>query len=132
MVATLLLLPVNTLRSVADAAAPPIARHPPVFHHHARASAPLPRHRELCQRVGRYNTYIGLILAYQLITLPFTIWMLRSFFMEVPLEIQAAAQIDGWSWLGILTRVILPLSVPGSQSPSSWDSCSAGTRSTTR
>jgi len=82
--------------------------------------------------VGRYNTYIGLILAYQLITLPFTIWMLRSFFMEVPLEIQAAAQIDGWSWLGILTRVILPLSVPGSQSPSSWDSCSAGTRSTTR
>lgn len=67
----------------------------------------------LYQRVGLYNTYIGLILAYQLITLPFTIWMLRSFFMEVPLEIQEAAQIDGCSWLGILTRVILPLSMPG-------------------
>jgi multiple sugar transport system permease protein len=67
----------------------------------------------LYQRVGLYNTHIGLILAYQLITLPFTIWMLRSFFMEVPLEIQEAAQIDGCSWFGILTRVILPLSMPG-------------------
>jgi multiple sugar transport system permease protein len=67
----------------------------------------------LYQHVGLYNTHIGLILAYQLITLPFTIWMLRSFFMEVPLEIQEAAQIDGCSWLGILLRVILPLSMPG-------------------
>jgi multiple sugar transport system permease protein len=67
----------------------------------------------LYQRVGLYNTHTGLILAYQLITLPFTIWMLRSFFMEVPLEIQEAAQIDGCSWFGILTRVILPLSMPG-------------------
>ena len=65
------------------------------------------------QRVGLYNTHAGLIFAYQLISLPFTIWMLRSFFMEVPLEIQEAAKIDGCSWLGVLTRVILPLSMPG-------------------
>lgn len=67
----------------------------------------------LYQRVGLYNTHIGLILAYQLISLPFTIWMLRSFFMEIPTEIQEAAKIDGCSWLGVLTRVILPLSLPG-------------------
>jgi multiple sugar transport system permease protein len=67
----------------------------------------------LYQRLGLYNTHTGLILAYQLITLPFTIWMLRSFFMEVPLEIQEAATIDGCSWFGVLTRVILPLSLPG-------------------
>ncbi len=67
----------------------------------------------LYQRLGLYNTYQGLILAYQLITLPFTIWMLRSFFQEIPLEIQEAAKIDGCSWLGVLTRVILPLSMPG-------------------
>ena len=67
----------------------------------------------LFQRFGLYNTHIGLILAYQLITLPFTIWMLRSFFLEIPLEIQDAAKIDGCSWLGVLTRVILPLSMPG-------------------
>jgi multiple sugar transport system permease protein len=65
------------------------------------------------QRVGLYNTHAGLIFAYQLITLPFTIWMLRSFFQEIPLEIQEAAKIDGCSWLGVLTRVILPLSMPG-------------------
>lgn len=67
----------------------------------------------LYQKFGLYNTHFGLILAYQLITLPFTIWMLRSFFMEVPLEIQEAATIDGCSWFGVLTRVILPLSMPG-------------------
>lgn len=67
----------------------------------------------LYQRVGLYNTHIGLIFAYQLISLPFTIWMLRSFFMEIPTEIQEAAKIDGCSWLGVLTRVILPLSAPG-------------------
>ena len=65
------------------------------------------------QKVGLYNTHFGLILVYQLITLPFTIWMLRSFFMEVPTEIQEAATIDGCSWLGVLTKVILPLSMPG-------------------
>ena len=67
----------------------------------------------LYQRLGLYNTHAGLIFAYQLITLPFTIWMLRSFFMEIPLEILEAAKIDGCSWLGILTRVVLPLSMPG-------------------
>jgi multiple sugar transport system permease protein len=67
----------------------------------------------LYQRFGLYNTHTGLILAYQLITLPFTIWMLRSFFQEVPLEIQEAAKIDGCSWIGVLMRVILPLSLPG-------------------
>jgi len=36
-----------------------------------------------------------------------------AFFMEVPLEIQEAAKIDGCSWLGVLGRVILPLSMPG-------------------
>jgi multiple sugar transport system permease protein len=67
----------------------------------------------LFQRTGLYNTYHGLILAYQIITLPFVIWMLRSFFMEIPLEVEEAAKIDGCSWWGVLTRVIVPLSLPG-------------------
>ena len=67
----------------------------------------------LFQRLGLYNTHLGLILAYQLITLPFTIWMLRSFFMEIPVEVEEAAKIDGCSWWGVLTRVMLPLSMPG-------------------
>ena len=68
----------------------------------------------LYQQVGLYTlTHTGLIFAYQLITLPFTIWMLRSFFQEIPLEIQEAAKTDGCSWLGVLTRVILPLEHAG-------------------
>jgi multiple sugar transport system permease protein len=67
----------------------------------------------LFQQVGLYNTYSGLVLAYQLITLPFTVWMLRSFFMEIPLEVEEAAKIDGCSWWGVLTKIILPLSLPG-------------------
>jgi multiple sugar transport system permease protein len=65
------------------------------------------------QKLGLYNTYSGLILAYQLITLPFTVWMLRSFFMEIPPEVEEAAKIDGCSWWGVLIKVILPLSLPG-------------------
>jgi len=67
----------------------------------------------LYHTLGLYNTHLGLILAYQLISLPFTIWMLRSFFMEIPLEIQEAAKIDGCSRIGVLIRIILPLSAPG-------------------
>lgn len=67
----------------------------------------------LFQQTGLYNTYSGLILAYQLISLPFTVWMLRSFFMEIPLEVEEAAKIDGCSWWGVLSKIILPLSLPG-------------------
>jgi multiple sugar transport system permease protein len=67
----------------------------------------------LFQQLGLYNTYSGLILAYQLITLPFTVWMLRSFFMEIPPEVEEAAKIDGCTWWGVLTKVVLPLSLPG-------------------
>jgi multiple sugar transport system permease protein len=67
----------------------------------------------LYQRLRLYNTHSGLIFACRLIILPFTIRMLRSFFLEVPSEIQDAAKIDGCSWLGVLTRVILPLNMPG-------------------
>jgi len=67
----------------------------------------------LYQRLGLYNTYSGLILAYQLITLPFTVWMLRSFFLEIPQEVEEAAKLDGCSWWGVLTKVLLPLSLPG-------------------
>ncbi len=65
------------------------------------------------QRVGLHNTHLRLILAYQLISLPFTTWHLRSFFMEVPIEIQEAAVIDGCSWFGVRTRAMFPLSLPG-------------------
>jgi multiple sugar transport system permease protein len=54
-----------------------------------------------------------MILVYTAYNLPFVIWMLRSYFLEVPEEIEDAALIDGCSRLQVLFRVILPMSIPG-------------------
>lgn len=56
-----------------------------------------------------YNTYIGLILAYQLITLPLFIWIVNVFFQDIPRELEEAALVDGASWWHIFWQVDLPL-----------------------
>jgi multiple sugar transport system permease protein len=61
---------------------------------------------------GLYDTYIGLILVYQLITFPLMVWMMRSFFEDVPRELEEAVQVDGGNWFTafrmISTRIVLP------------------------
>ena len=54
-----------------------------------------------------------LIILYTAMNLPLAVWMLRSFFAEVPKELIEAAQIDGCSLLGQLRQVILPIVAPG-------------------
>lgn len=64
-------------------------------------------------RTGLYDSYIGLILAHQLICLPMVIWIMMSFFQDIPGEIEEAARVDGASvWL-TLRAVILPIALPG-------------------
>jgi multiple sugar transport system permease protein len=65
------------------------------------------------QKMHLYDTFVGLVLAYQLITLPFLIWVLRGFFEEIPREIEQAARVDGYTWLGVFRRISLPLVKPG-------------------
>lgn len=65
------------------------------------------------QRLGLYDTQLGLALAYQVFALPFAIWLLRGFFAEIPRELDDAARIDGCSSLGVLWRVHIPLLAPG-------------------
>ncbi len=65
------------------------------------------------KKIGLYNTYHGLILANQLITLPLTIWILMSFFKEVPMEIEEAARVDGASVWQTFFHVALPIIRPG-------------------
>jgi multiple sugar transport system permease protein len=62
--------------------------------------------------LGLYNTYQGLILTYMVFTLPYAIIMMTAYFNTLPKELDEAAKIDGASPLKILTRVILPISVP--------------------
>jgi sorbitol/mannitol transport system permease protein len=59
------------------------------------------------------NTRPVLIILYTAINLPLAIWMLRSFFVEIPRELIEAAEIDGARLRGQLTSVILPLAAPG-------------------
>ena len=65
------------------------------------------------QRLGLYDTYFGLIWVYQLITLPLLIWILRGFFEDISPDIEAAAQLDGYTWWQVFLRVLLPLVKPG-------------------
>ncbi|MBV9392741.1 MAG: carbohydrate ABC transporter permease [Verrucomicrobia bacterium] len=65
------------------------------------------------QKIGLYDTYLGLIWVYQLITLPLLIWILRGFFEDISPDIEAAAQLDGYSWWQVFLRLLLPLVRPG-------------------
>jgi multiple sugar transport system permease protein len=55
------------------------------------------------------DTYFGLVLAYTAFTLPFSIWMIRSFIEEVPLELEGAAMVHGMGQFRAFLTVTLPL-----------------------
>ena len=59
------------------------------------------------------NTLWALILAYQTFNVPFTTWMLLGYFRTIPAELEEAALIDGCTRIGVLGRIVLPLSAPG-------------------
>ena len=65
------------------------------------------------QKIGLYDTYAGLIWVYQLITLPLLIWVLRGYFEDISVEVEQAAQLDGYKWYQIFWRILLPLIRPG-------------------
>jgi multiple sugar transport system permease protein len=62
--------------------------------------------------VGLTDTVGALILIYPTITLPFCTWLLMSYFKSIPVELEDAALIDGCNRLGVLWRIVLPLSTP--------------------
>jgi ABC-type glycerol-3-phosphate transport system permease component len=63
--------------------------------------------------IGLTNTHAGLVLAYATFCLPFNLWMLRSFFQSIPLEIEQAAMIDGANRAQAVLYVVVPLALPG-------------------
>jgi len=64
-------------------------------------------------RFGLLDTYLGLILAHLIGSLPFIAWILVGTFETVPRELEEAAQIDGASRMGTLIRVVFPVAAPG-------------------
>jgi sorbitol/mannitol transport system permease protein len=67
----------------------------------------------IASRYDQLNTLTVLVVLYTAINLPLAIWMLRSFFMEIPRELIEAAEIDGANLRGQLTSVVLPIAAPG-------------------
>jgi len=59
------------------------------------------------------NTVWALLLAYQTFNVPFCTWLILGYFRTIPEELEDAARIDGCSRMGVLLRIILPLSAPG-------------------
>ncbi len=67
----------------------------------------------LYTRNGLWNTYYGLALAYLIIDLPVVVWMLRSFFSDVPKEVYDAAEISGANERQVFWKVALPMILVG-------------------
>jgi multiple sugar transport system permease protein len=67
----------------------------------------------LWQRFRLLDTYAGLILVYIAFNLPFAIWLLRGFILELPFELDEAATMDGLSPFQIARRIVFPLALPG-------------------
>jgi multiple sugar transport system permease protein len=67
----------------------------------------------LWSRAGLINSLPGLILLYVAVNLPFTIWLLYGFVLQVPPEMEEAAAIDGCGPIQVFYKVVLPLIKPG-------------------
>ncbi len=78
---------------------PPIAIAAPIF--------------KLWTDIGIYNTYVGLIIPYLTFALPLAIYILASFFKEIPKELEEAALVDGATHFQAFRKVVLPLAAPG-------------------
>lgn len=66
----------------------------------------------LANQLSLTATYRGLVIAYSVTTIPFSVWILKGYYDTVPIELEEAARIDGASQLGAFWRVLLPLSTP--------------------
>lgn len=83
-----------------------------VFRALPRFAVVLPMY-DISRAIGIYDTTFALAIALVAINQPFTIWLLRNFFAEIPRELDEAAMIDGCSRIGMLRRVMIPLMGPG-------------------
>jgi len=64
------------------------------------------------QTLGLLDNILSLIVAYTSFTLPFTIWILRSYFQTIPRDLEDAARVDRCNRLNMILRVFLPVAVP--------------------
>src|SRR6478672_6575376 len=68
---------------------------------------------KLWSDIGIFNTYIGLIIPYLTFALPLSIYILVSFFREIPKDLEEAALVDGATHFQAFRKVVIPLAAPG-------------------
>jgi multiple sugar transport system permease protein len=67
----------------------------------------------LATEIGLAGSYLIMVLVMQTLTIPFSVWLMKSFIDEVPVELEEAARIDGAAWYTIMLRITLPIVRPG-------------------
>jgi len=67
----------------------------------------------LILKLEQLDTWLGLIIVYTALNLTFVVWMMESFFREIPVDLEEAALVDGDSRLGAFRKVVIPLAAPG-------------------
>ncbi|MDJ0688019.1 MAG: carbohydrate ABC transporter permease [Xenococcaceae cyanobacterium MO_188.B32] len=67
---------------------------------------------EIVKAIGLGNNYLALIIPYTAINLPLTILVMRSFFQQLPKDLEDAAKIDGYKIIPMLLRIVLPMTLP--------------------
>ncbi|MEC4818306.1 MAG: carbohydrate ABC transporter permease [Scytonema sp. PMC 1069.18] len=67
---------------------------------------------EIIQALHLGNNYLALIIPYTAINLPLTILVLRSFFQQLPKDLEDSARIDGYNTLQMLLQILLPMTLP--------------------
>lgn len=65
------------------------------------------------QQLRLLDTWAALIITYVASNLPIVVWLMRDYFLNIPLELEESASIDGASRFRIFSTIVLPLSVPG-------------------
>jgi multiple sugar transport system permease protein len=65
------------------------------------------------KNAGLLDNLLALVVTYLTFTLPFTIWLLKSYFQGIPRELEEAALVDGCTWPRMVARVLLPAAAPG-------------------
>jgi multiple sugar transport system permease protein len=67
----------------------------------------------MLRAVGLQNTLTGLAVAYSSFTLPFTVWIMKSYFETIPRDLEGSGLVDGCTRLQVYRRIVLPMSGPG-------------------
>ncbi len=68
---------------------------------------------QIVSRFGLYNSYWALILVYPTFLIPFASWLMMGYFRTISRELEDAALVDGATRLQAMTRIVLPLAIPG-------------------